>query len=162
MAFAGLSQVESVDLPPSLQTIGERAFIGCSSLRFLTLPENLTSIGIMAFAYCGHVTDIILLTPEAYIAGDAFMGVTALVTYSRLSQWTESRQQGYGGSLIWQQETLRGDANGDGTLNLADVSALFRIISGQVPLSVDQKALDMDGNGYLSLKDVYLLYQIAT
>ena len=48
-AFAGLHQIESVQLPNSLVTIGENAFSNCQNLKSFNVPSSLTNIGLNAF-----------------------------------------------------------------------------------------------------------------
>lgn len=40
-----MSLITTVELPNSLQTIGQNAFSGCSNLYTITIPDNVTSIG---------------------------------------------------------------------------------------------------------------------
>ena len=48
-AFYGLEALDSVILPPHLQTIGENAFYNCSSLAEISIPETVQDVGYNAF-----------------------------------------------------------------------------------------------------------------
>ncbi len=59
-AFAGCSLLESIDIPDSVVSIGERAFYNCTSLKDVTFGDNVKSIGIAAFQGCKSLKKIIL------------------------------------------------------------------------------------------------------
>ena len=44
--------IQAIDLPDSLQTIGNHAFENCTSLKSITIPSSVTSIGYNAFENC--------------------------------------------------------------------------------------------------------------
>lgn len=50
--------LRSVELPPSVRTIGDRAFRGCRGLRTVVLPTDLERIGDHAFADCASLSTI--------------------------------------------------------------------------------------------------------
>lgn len=45
-----------LEIPQSVQNIGEGAFIGCSMIEKLILSDNLESIGSVAFGNCFYIT----------------------------------------------------------------------------------------------------------
>lgn len=51
--FYECPQLESVELPNTIQKIGRAVFSGCSKLKNVTLPESLTSVGDNAFYNTG-------------------------------------------------------------------------------------------------------------
>ncbi len=55
--------IERVELPEGLESIGDRAFSGCYDLTSMELPESLTGIGDYAFDFCSSLTAIEL--PES-------------------------------------------------------------------------------------------------
>lgn len=100
-AFAGFEQLESVEFPTTLQTIGREAFLECYklnsvnmqegikeipfgcfdtcfSLKSITLPQSVESIGNNAFLYCTGLESIQLPEKISYIAGGAFFGCRSL------------------------------------------------------------------------------------
>ena len=56
-AFGGC-QMETLEIPNSVLSIGKYAFYTCESLKNLTLSGNLLSIGQYAFCYCHNLTSI--------------------------------------------------------------------------------------------------------
>ena len=52
--------IESVIIPDSVTSIGDRAFYGCSGLTSITIPDSVTSIGENAFCDCSGLTSIVV------------------------------------------------------------------------------------------------------
>ena len=81
-AFHSCSGLTSIDLSncTSLTSIGDFAFCNCSRLTSITLPSNLTSIGEDAFWYCSGLTEVDLsnCTSLTSIGGEAFAGCSGL------------------------------------------------------------------------------------
>lgn len=50
--------LETIELPETLRTIGERAFANCSSLREITIPDSVTGIGKGAFYSCSRMEHV--------------------------------------------------------------------------------------------------------
>lgn len=57
-AFAGCTELTSIDIPDSVTSIGDRAFSGCSGLTSIVIPNSVKYIGHEAFAYCRGLTSI--------------------------------------------------------------------------------------------------------
>ncbi|MGM9859347.1 MAG: leucine-rich repeat domain-containing protein, partial [Muribaculaceae bacterium] len=55
----GLSE-EPLNLPESVENIGDYAFYGCTNLRSINLSSNLISIGVSAFELCKSLESITL------------------------------------------------------------------------------------------------------
>ena len=53
----------------------------------------------------------------------------------------------------------RGDINGDGLVNVADVTALIQIILNSTPVDLD--LADLNGDGLVNVADVTTLIQIV-
>lgn len=58
------SDIESVVIPESYESIGTSAFLNCSSLTSVNIPSNIKSIGITAFANCSSLKNIDLSAIE--------------------------------------------------------------------------------------------------
>lgn len=70
-AFSGYVEIEELDLPASVVSIGNGAFRGCTSLTSITLPEGLTMSGSYAFQNC---TSLAIITLPA---GLTSLGISA-------------------------------------------------------------------------------------
>lgn len=53
--FAGCTNLKSVTLPSTLQTIDDFTFHGCSNLTEIAIPESVNTIGKFAFGYCSSL-----------------------------------------------------------------------------------------------------------
>ena len=54
-AFKDCTSVTSLELPATLETIGDYAFANCSLITSLHIPANVTSIGVGAFVRCNSI-----------------------------------------------------------------------------------------------------------
>ena len=70
--------VRELDLPDSLETIGEEAFFGCKNLEYLRLGPNVASIGSGAFSSCTGLKGAIIDSPIQELPFGLFSGDTAL------------------------------------------------------------------------------------
>ena len=57
-AFDSCRYITAVELPLTLQEIGEGAFIGCSGLYKVVVPEGVKSIDAFAFNGCSNLTEL--------------------------------------------------------------------------------------------------------
>lgn len=72
------SNLETVNLPNSVQTIEEDAFFSCYKLTRVNIPNGVTSIGIYAFAYCNKLPEIVIGSGVKSIGDHAFYQCSAL------------------------------------------------------------------------------------
>lgn len=77
-AFAGCSQLKSVQLPKSLIFIGDNAFLSCWQLSELHIPEGVSTLGDKALAYCSYLTDLYLPASLTVIKSQALLNCSAL------------------------------------------------------------------------------------
>ncbi|WP_303805062.1 leucine-rich repeat protein [Ruminococcus flavefaciens] len=76
-AFFKLENVESVELPDSVETIEKNSF-GSRKITSINLPENLDVIGDYAFAGCTGIKDISIPDSVNHIGYNAFLDVPAV------------------------------------------------------------------------------------
>lgn len=77
VAFAD-SMLETVTIPHSVTSIGERAFSNCSNLTTATIPDSVTSIGDYAFYRCSCLKDIEIPNSVSSIGRYSFAYCTGL------------------------------------------------------------------------------------
>lgn len=65
-AFSKLSNVVSVQLPQSLETVEAGAFVELSSLKEITLPRNVSSVSSIAFQQCYALENIYIDNQNAW------------------------------------------------------------------------------------------------
>lgn len=75
-----MSDLVSIQLPPTVTSIEEGAFNNCVSLKSIQLPDAITKIGKSAFALCAYLTTIQLPSSLITIGSKAFdfCGFTSL------------------------------------------------------------------------------------
>ncbi len=78
-SFAGMENLQSVNLPDSIEVIGENAFNGCTGLQgTIELPLNLKQLGSSAFANCTQIDKFVLPEEITTIESHAFYNCYAL------------------------------------------------------------------------------------
>ena len=78
--FYKLSNINSIELPDSVLTIGDYAFYECDLSGGIYFGKNLLSIGDCAFSFCGLKENITLPNSLTSIGDDAFEGCTRLTS----------------------------------------------------------------------------------
>ena len=79
-AFAGCTNLETVDAPATLGDVGERAFQGCTKLKSLALGSNSAIIFESAFEGCTSLENIQITGTTVSIYANAFKGCTSLTS----------------------------------------------------------------------------------
>jgi hypothetical protein len=71
--FSGCTGLTSIKIPKSVTSIGDYAFDDCTGLTSIEIPKSVTSIGILAFADCENLEIVIDNSKENVSVGeDAF------------------------------------------------------------------------------------------
>ena len=88
--FNGCAAMETIDIPRTVTSIGDRAFYGCTALgaNGALITEQIDSIGDQAFAYCSSLEYINIPSSVASVGESAFSGcvsVTSVVMVAGLS-----------------------------------------------------------------------------
>lgn len=76
--FADCTSLPTIEFPPNLTSIGEKAFSACGSLKSIDLPAELRELHSGAFAACGGLTDINITSQGLLIGDEAFEGLSSL------------------------------------------------------------------------------------
>ncbi|MDE6401285.1 MAG: leucine-rich repeat domain-containing protein, partial [Clostridiales bacterium] len=71
-AFYGCTDILSINLPQTTETIGDSAFADCRSLQSIELPNGVTRIGDRAFNGCSAFETLEVPRGASYIGYDAF------------------------------------------------------------------------------------------
>ncbi len=70
-AFNACTNLENVNIPDSVKTIGKRAFYG-TNLKSVTIPNGVTSIGNEAFSNCKNLEEVQIPSSVKTIGANAF------------------------------------------------------------------------------------------
>ena len=73
-----MSQLDTIVLPPALQTIGNYAFAFCSALRGVEIPTSVTLVARNSFEYCTSLRRFVFPEGITTVATDVLDGCTAL------------------------------------------------------------------------------------
>lgn len=171
MAFSNCSNLSSVKFPKLLNSIYYYAFEYCSSLTEITLPENLTQIMYSAFGGCDGLTSVTSLATEPpylydygeylsdydcfypeYNTATLYVPQGSVESYQNDSYWKKFQ------TIVGITNTTTGDVDGDGKVNIEDVTTLISaLLSGG---TISDPAYDVDGNGKVNIEDVTTLINI--
>ncbi len=88
-AFCDCEKLSKVKLPAGLEKIKTFAFKGCKSLEHVELPDSLTTIGDWAFYNCEKLSEIDLPSRLKILKGGAFKGCMSLKRVKLPSGLTE-------------------------------------------------------------------------
>lgn len=139
-AFEDCSGLDSVVFPYGLTSIGNGAFSKCSGLTMVMMPNSITHIGESAFQYCSSLTSVNMghpsplpLSSMAFSTNFQFASSQNNATlyvpkgsksaYISANYWKDFK-------FIVEMPELRavGDVDGDGQVNIADVTTLVNMI----------------------------------
>ena len=188
-AFSFCSDLTSIVIPNSVTSIGDRAFEECNGLTNVNIPNSVITIGDYAFfssllnlksiiignsvkyigtgafLYNENLTDItcLAITPPTTSPYDIFFNYNASLHVPRISinayknMWPWSEFTNIDG---FDSPEASGDVDGDGKVNIDDVTSL---INGMLGGDALPNGADMDGDGRVNINDVtalinYLLY----
>ena len=186
-AFVG-SGLTKVTIPNSIKTIEQRSFMnckqmtefvvgtgvstidqyvlkGCSALRRVELGTNVTNINANSFDGCGKIKTLRVRrsTPPNAVSG----------VFNDLDKWSctlyvpKGTVDRYKNADEWktfffisddETEPSDGDVNGDGKINVSDVTALINMIMGIT--TMDEASADVNGDGKVNVSDVSALINI--
>ena len=158
--FYGCTNLQNVQIGDGVTAIGNWAFSGCSSLKNFSFGTHVKTIGKEAFSDCTAVTaitskaqtpptcgaqalddinkwDCVLYVPEGYAS-----------SYQNADQWKE---------FFFIEEKkfdLRGDANGDGKVNMDDATFVTNIILGTEDAT---EAADVNKDGEINMPDAMFI-----
>ena len=128
------SEITSIELSSTLESIGNYAFKECSKLTSISLPSSLTSIGYNAFDGCSGLTGELNLggcTSLTSIGSYAFRDCDGLTSISLPSSLTSI------GEWAFYCDGLKGELNLGGCTSLTSIgNSVFRDCSGLTSISL--------------------------
>ena len=164
-AFDSNTVLKSIEINNGVTEIQKQAFAAMTALLTIIIPESVTIIDTKAFSDCAGLSEIhtLITNPANVTLGDyVFYGVPkntcklyvprgSLQLYKKADQWKDFLN-------IEQEGGLIGDVNGDGKVNVSDVSALINMIMSITPMN--QTLADVNGDGKVNVSDVSALINI--
>ncbi|MBE6875737.1 MAG: hypothetical protein E7496_03285 [Ruminococcus sp.] len=150
-SFMSCSALSSVQLPESLEVLGTATFASCNNLKRVLIPAGVKTIGSDAFAGTG-LTVIIIKSPDCEII-DGDTGYTLgsaenTVIHGYVNSTAQAYAEKYGYQFEALEESMPGDVDGNGTIDILDVITVNRALLGKEFLTETQvQAVDFNGNG---------------
>ena len=145
----------------SVTCIGDSAFYSCDGLTSVTIPNSVTSIGNAAFANCIELAEVYCYAKQIPTTGndvfkDSYINyvtlhvpASAVNAYKTTAPWRE-----FGSIVALPEPTLRGDANGDGKVDMDDATFVTNIILGTEDAT---EAADVNKDGEINMPDVMFI-----
>jgi len=145
-SFYGCSGLTSVTFPEGVTTIGTAAFNSCTNLATVTIPGSVTSLGQGAFASSQQLKEVYIsrtkpLTYKNFFYGCDLKSATlyvpngATAAYKAATGWKDF------GTIIpleLDETGLRYDVDGDGAVDIADVTTVVNYIKTHQDLEVKE------------------------
>ena len=154
-AFCGNnnSKLKEVVLSNTLTKVGEMAFGWNKKLKEVTIPSNVKEIGELAFGWTG--------TMRTSIGGDGGGAemVEGFTIKGVKGSAAEKYAKEYGLKFVEINENSKphgkGDVNGDGYINITDISKVAAHVKGKKMLSGDAlNRADVNGDGNVNVTDI--------
>lgn len=159
-AFKNCSSLPSVVINAAVTEIQRESFNNCTNLQTAVLPETVETIGILAFGNCTNLSRVDIPKSVSSIAQSAFYNdpnLTLGVWYGTYG-YEYAKEQNI--PYILLDEVKLGDANGDGSVNINDVTAIQQHLAEHVSLEgISLHAADTDQNGEVKIDDATLLQE---
>ncbi len=152
-----------VTIPNSVTSIGYDAFRNCSALSSVVIGKNVATIGQNCFLYDPLLTEITCLgeTPPAVSNTTHFFslyeGVTLRVPYGSHEAYRNTAPWSELSHIVSEQTiepALLGDVNGDGLVNISDVTSLINLLLKGNNQPGDHPAADVNGDSQVNISDV--------
>ena len=186
-AFRGCTGLTSVTIPESVNTIGNSAFSGCSGLTSVTIGSGVTSIDSKAFYKCKGLASVTIGSGVTSIGSEAFYKCTGLTSVTCKSEFVpKTSEDTFSGASIgsatlyvpksavnlfrsfapWNSFgtilpiTLVGDANGNGVVEIGDVTSVLTLMATPEATGYNNEAADANGNGEIEIGDVTTILTI--
>lgn len=159
--FLNGEEVKDLVIPDSVTSISLAAFYKCSGLTSVTFHKNITEINYKSFDYCDSLETVTCLgtVPPVTTSNECFSTTTynrakllvpqqSIEAYQATNYWNKFVNiEGYGSAGP-------GDVDGDGKVNIDDVTALIDILLSGGTASGDA---DVDGDGIVKIADITAL-----
>ena len=157
-AFQGCSSLESVVINAGISTVYNQTFYKCTSLSSVTLNDIITTIREYAFADCPNLTYLAIPESVTQIYNSSFENDNNLTLGVWFGSYGYEYAQSHNIPYILLDSVLLGDANGDGYVNISDVTDIQRAVAEMDTLDdLRKKAADINGDGFVMIDDATFL-----
>ena len=155
------SSINTVTIPETVSSIGERAFSGCADLTAVTIPDSVTSIGTSAFSGCVGLTSIEIPDSVTSIENGAFSRCTGLTSVTIPDSVTSISDGAFCGCTGLVSITVPDSVTSIGKIAFLDCIGLTSVAIPDSVASIDRSAFEgctglisvTIGNGVTSIGD---------
>ncbi|MGN0613698.1 MAG: leucine-rich repeat protein [Porcipelethomonas sp.] len=137
--FTNFSNLKEVQIENGVKSIGEQAFAFCENLEKITIPSSVTEIG-----------DDILWTGYSWLFDGSHV-VTATI-YSSADSFAALYAQENGINFAVINSLIKGDANGDGVVNVRDAAFIAQKLAQRETDQLPECA-DYNGDSTINVRD---------
>ena len=158
-AFEGCTSLSAFDWAnAAVEVISTQAFYGCTSLTEIEIPDRVTTIEPYAFANCTSLETVTIGENVTQIADSAFNNDSVLTIACYYDSCAHNFAKAQNIPYILLDSVLLGDANGDGYVNISDVTDIQRAVAEMDTLDdLRKKAADINGDGVVTIDDATIL-----
>ncbi len=144
----------SVTIGNSVTEIGEKTFLGCTELTSIIIGNSVTEIEDYAFCDCKKLKNVYSLNPAPPVIyyntfssydADLFVPKKSIYKYKKNGYWKRFKS-------ISEINVETGDIDGDGEINVGDVTALINKLLNAA--SYNDAVCDINGDGEVNVTDV--------
>ena len=167
--FYGCTNLQNVKIGNGVTKIGKWAFSGCGSIDYFSFGSSVEEIGQEAFSDCTAMTHLISHASTPPTCGsqalddinkwECTLSVPSgcIGYYQQANQWKE---------FFFVEDDadapayITGDANGNGVVEIGDVTSVLTLMATPEATGYDNKAADANGNGVIEIGDVTTILTI--
>lgn len=157
-AFEDCVSLASVEYNATVDNVPNQCFYRCSGLSSVSLSDNIETIGNYAFAECSSLEYLEIPKTATQISNTAFDGDENLI----LGVWCDSYAYQYAKNnnipYVLLDGVKLGDASGDGSVNINDVTTIQRHLAELETLEgIYLHAADANQDGTLDIADATII-----
>ncbi len=146
--------------------IGNYAFYGCEELTTVTIGRKITEIGSYAFGYCNKIQEVYCMAEQLPVTDQyAFYNYSSMAENATLYVQASAIED-YKSTAPWSSFgtilpiPLLGDANGNGVVEIGDVTSVLTLMATPEATGYNNKSADANGNGEIEIGDVTAILKI--
>ena len=155
--------------PQGLKKLEFASFMQCAQLAKITLSATVDTIEENAFATCSAITEVTSLNRVPPVGGvfvdEVYTNATLYVPRGYKEAYQADENWGKFTTIeeidVETPDLTRGDLNGDGMVDVSDVSLLIDVVLGKTVELADGAVCDLNGDGNTDVTDVSLLIDIV-